>query len=69
MTRDLRSPKRNSKFEILLVKIFRNKKKKQIHPSTIENINFFLLKKVACMVSLDKGLQKGNVKQEPFRQI
>ena len=77
------APKGNSRFEILLVKIFSLKQKsRQILPATIEKIKFCLFKKItSCSqfcVNTEKSnyafkwnaeLQCGNVKQKPFRQV
>ena len=77
------APKGNSRFEILLVKIFSLKQKSwQILPATIGKIKFCLFKKItSCSqfcVNTEKSnyafkwnaeLQCGNVKQKPFRQV
>ena len=61
--------KANSKFGILLVKIFGLKQNTtQILPAALGKIKFCLLTKQPH-VALDKGLQFGNVKQKLFRQI
>ena len=60
--------KANSKFEILLAKIFGLKQKTtQILPAALGKIKFCFLTKQPH-VALDKGLQCGNVKQKSFRQ-
>ena len=63
------APEGNSKFEILLVKIFKLKPKiYQILSATTQKIKSFFFKKT-IFVFLDKALQWGNVKQKLFRQI
>ena len=63
------APKGNSKLEILLVKIFNLKQKtSRTLPATIEKINFVFSKK-RSMAPLNNGLQWGNIKQNPFKQI
>ena len=67
------TPKVNSKFEILLVKVFNLKQKaNQIHPATIENINLCLFKNTASFLETIKFVEISNwrqVKQKQFRHI
>ena len=61
------APEGNSKFEILLVKIFKLKPKiYQILSATTQKIKSFSKQ---SLFFLDKTLQWGNVKQKLFRQI
>ena len=61
------APKDNTKFEILLVKIFKLKQKtNQMLSTTLEKNNFFVFKK-----TIYGSLRQGIVmeKQKPFKQI
>ena len=63
------APKGNSKFEILLVKIFSPKQKSKLNTSSYQKKTIFSSSRKQPMVPLDKGLQWVNVKQKLFRQI
>ena len=65
----IQGPKGNSKFEILLVKIFSLKQKTKSNISSYYRKIKFYFPREQPMVPLDKGLQWVNVKQKPFRQI